>query len=141
MANFLSNLIDTAGRWVNETFIDTAELRRQLKGFRAVDTPLSSLGLDTYETLNNSKKQQLDKQILWTLRDRNNLFNRIDAIADHHIAKKIRDVIISDGFNEVNNSNEMFIKYTDNEDPEKAEMFTEDIRTMIHNRVSGNIKR
>lgn len=131
MANFLSNLIDTAGRWVNETFIDTAELRRQLKGFRAVDTPLSSLGLDTYETLNNSKKQQLDKQILWTLRDRNNLFNRIDAIADHHIAKKIRDVIISDGFNEVNNSNEMFIKYTDNEDPEKAEMFTEDIRTMI----------
>ena len=102
-----------------------------MKGFHAVDTPLSRLGLDIYETNNQSKKQQLDKQIFWTLRDRNILFNRIDAIADHHIAKKIRDVIISDGFNEVNNSNEFFVKYTDNENPEKAEMFTEDIRQMI----------
>lgn len=131
MANIFSNFINSAGQWINETFIDTTELRRQLKGFHAVDTPLSSLGLDMYETNNNSKKQQLDKQIYWTLRDRNMLFNRIDAIADHHIAKKIRDVIISDGFNEVNNSNEFFVKYTDPEDPEKAEMFTEDIRKMI----------
>ena len=131
MANIFSNFINSAGQWINETFIDTTELRRQLKGFHAVDTPLSRLGLDIYETNNQSKKQQLDKQIFWTLRDRNILFNRIDAIADHHIAKKIRDVIISDGFNEVNNSNEFFVKYTDNENPEKAEMFTEDIRQMI----------
>ena len=131
MANIFSNFINSAGQWINETFIDTTELRRQLKGFHAVDTPLSRLGLDMYETNNNSKKQQLDKQIYWTLRDRNMLFNRIDAIADHHIAKKIRDVIISDGFNEVNNSNEFFVKYTDPENPEKAEMFTEDIRKMI----------
>ena len=131
MANIFSNFINSAGQWINETFIDTTELRRQLKGFHAVDTPLSRLGLDIYETNDQSKKQQLDKQIFWTLRDRNILFNRIDAIADHHIAKKIRDVIISDGFNEVNNSNEFFVKYTDNENPEKAEMFTEDIRQMI----------
>lgn len=131
MSNILSNLIDTAGKWVNETFIDTSELRRQLKGFHAVDTPLSQLGLDTYETGTKTKKQQLDKQVLWTLKNRNELFNRIDSIADHHIAKKIRDVIISDGFNEVNNSNEMFIKYTDPENPEKAAQFTEDIRKMI----------
>ena len=131
MVNIFSNFINSAGQWINETFIDTTELRRQLKGFHAVDTPLSRLGLDIYETNNQSKKQQLDKQIFWTLRDRNILFNRIDAIADHHIAKKIRDVIISDGFNEVNNSNEFFVKYTDNENPEKAEMFTEDIRQMI----------
>ena len=131
MANIFSNFINSAGQWINETFIDTTELRRQLKGFHAVDTPLSRLGLDIYETNNQSKKQQLDKQIFWTLRDRNILFNRIDTIADHHIAKKIRDVIISDGFNEVNNSNEFFVKYTDNENPEKAEMFTEDIRQMI----------
>ena len=131
MANIFSNFINSAGQWINESFIDTTELRRQLKGFHAVDTPLSRLGLDIYETNNQSKKQQLDKQIFWTLRDRNILFNRIDAIADHHIAKKIRDVIISDGFNEVNNSNEFFVKYTDNENPEKAEMFTEDIRQMI----------
>lgn len=129
--NFFTNLIDTAGRWVNETFIDTAEMRRQLKGFTAVDKPMSMLGLDMYETNQDSKKQQLDKQILWTLRDRNALLNRIDAIANHHIARKIRDVIISDGFNEVNNCNELFIKYTDEEDPEKAAMFTEDIRKMI----------
>ena len=131
MANIFSNFINSAGQWINEAFIHTTELRRQLKGFHAVDTPLSRLGLDIYETNNQSKKQQLDKQIFWTLRDRNILFNRIDAIADHHIAKKIRDVIISDGFNEVNNSNEFFVKYTDNENPEKAEMFTEDIRQMI----------
>ena len=131
MANIFSNFINSAGQWINETFIDTTELRRQLKGFHAVDTPLSRLGLDIYETNNQSKKQQLDKQIFWTLRDRNILFNRIDAIADHHIAKKIRDVIISDGFNEVYNSNEFFVKYKDNENPEKAEMFTEDIRQMI----------
>lgn len=130
--NFFSNIFDTVGKWVNETYIDTTELRRQLKGFKAVDTPLSQLGLDTYQTNNNSKKQQLDKQVIWTLNERNNLFNRIDTIADHHIAKKIRDIIISDGFNEVNNSNELFIKYTDPEDPEKSEMFTEEIQRMIH---------
>lgn len=129
--NFFSNIFDTVGKWVNETYIDTAELRRQLRGFRAVDTPLSQLGLDTYQTNNNTKKQQLDKQVIWTLQERNNLFNRIDTIADHHIARKIRDIIISDGFNEINNSNELFIKYTDPKDPEKAEMFTEDIQKMI----------
>ena len=129
--NIFTNFIDTAGKWINETFIDTSELRRQLRGFKAVDTPLSQLGLDTYQTNNNSKKQQLDKQILWTLRDRNLLFNRIDSIADHHIARKIRDVIISDGFNEINNSNELFIKYTDNDDPEKSKLFTDEIRNMI----------
>ena len=129
--NFFSNIFDTVGKWVNETYIDTTELRRQLRGFKAVDTPLSNLGLDVYQTNNQTKKQQLDKQVVWTLQERNNLFNRIDTIADHHIAKKIRDIIISDGFNEINNSNELFIKYTDPDDPEKAEMFTEEIRRMI----------
>ena len=103
--NFFSNIFDTVGKWVNETYIDTTELRRQLRGFKAVDTPLSNLGLDVYQTNNQTKKQQLDKQVVWTLQERNNLFNRIDTIADHHIAKKIRDIIISDGFNEINNSN------------------------------------
>lgn len=129
--NFFSNIFDTVGKWVNETYIDTTELRRQLRGFKAIDTPLSNLGLDVYQTNNQTKKQQLDKQVVWTLQERNNLFNRIDTIADHHIAKKIRDIIISDGFNEINNSNELFIKYTDPDDPEKSEMFTEEIRRMI----------
>ena len=129
--NFFSNIFDTVGKWVNETYIDTTELRRQLRGFKAIDTPLSNLGLDVYQTNNQTKKQQLDKQVVWTLQERNNLFNRIDTIADHHIAKKIRDIIISDGFNEINNSNELFIKSTDPDDPEKSEMFTEEIRRMI----------
>lgn len=129
--NFFSNIFDTVGKWVNETYIDTTELRRQLKGFKAVDTPVSQLGYDVYQTNNQTRKQQLDKQVLWTLQERNNLFNRIDTIADHHIARKIRDIIISDGFNEVNNSNELFIKYTDPDDKEKSELFTEEIQRMI----------
>ena len=53
------NFFDSIGRFIHETYINTTELQRQLKGFTAVDTPLSRLGIDVYETNNQTKKQQL----------------------------------------------------------------------------------
>lgn len=125
------NFFDSLGNFIHETYINTNELRRQLKGFYAVDTPLSRLGLDVYETNIQTKKQQLDKQILWTLQERNNTFDRIDRISRHHIARTIKDIIISDGFNDINNGNTLFIKYNDSEDSDKARLFTDEIMKMI----------
>lgn len=127
----MGNFFDTIGKSINEAYIDSPEMRRQLRGFTAVDTPVSRLGIDVYNTNNNSKKEQLDKQIHWTLEDRNKMFNKIDSIKNHHIANKIKNVIIADGFNDINNGNTLFIKYTDDDDAEKTEMFTEDINNMI----------
>lgn len=125
------NFFDSLGKFIHETYINTAELQRQLKGFTAVDTTLARLGLDVYETNNQTKKQQLDKQILWTIQERNNTFDRIDRISRHHIANKIKDIIISDGFNDINNGNTLFIKYNDTEDPDKSKLFTDEIMKMI----------
>lgn len=125
------NLFDIAGRFIHETYINTAELQRQLKGFTAVDTPLSRIGIDVYETGNSSNKQQLDKQLIWTLTERNASFDKVDKIRRHHLASTIKDIIISDGFNDINNGNTLFIKYTDPEDKEKSEMYTEEIMKMI----------
>ena len=49
------NFFDSIGRFIHETYINTTELQRQLKGFTAVDTPLSRLGIDVYETNNQTK--------------------------------------------------------------------------------------
>lgn len=125
------NFFDSLGKFIHETYINTAELQRQLKGFTAVDTTLARLGLDVYETSNQTKKQQLDKQILWTIQERNNTFDRIDRISRHHIANKIKDIIISDGFNDINNGNTLFIKYNDTEDQDKSKLFTDEIMKMI----------
>ena len=43
------NIFDSFGNFIHEAYINTTELRRQLKGFYAVDTPLSRMGLDVYE--------------------------------------------------------------------------------------------
>lgn len=127
----MNNFFDKIGQSIHEDFIDTAEMRRQLRGFKAVDTPLSRLGMDVYQTNMQSKKEQLDKQLAWTINERNQVFDRIDSIAHLHMAETIKDIIISDGFNDVNNGNTLFLKYTDEEDPEKSEMFTKDIMQMI----------
>lgn len=131
MDNILSRLCDTAGKIINETFIDTSDLRRQLRGFKAVDKPLSALGNDSYQTNMETKKQQLDKQILWTLQERNAVFDKIDSISKHHLANTIKDIIISDGFNDVNNGNTLFIKYSDSENEDKAKLFTDEIQKMV----------
>ena len=125
------NFFDSIGRFIHETYINTTELQRQLKGFTAVDTPLSRLGIDVYETNNQTKKQQLDKQILWTLQERNATFDRIDRVSRHHIATTIKDIIISDGFNDINNGNTLFLKYNDSEDKEKSQLYTDEIMKMI----------
>ena len=125
------NLFDTLGRFIHETYINTTELQRQLKGFTAVDTPLSRLGIDVYETTNQTYKQQLDKQVAWTIQERNATFDRIDRISRHHIATTIKDIIVSDGFNDINNGNTLFLKYNDAEDSEKSKLYTDEIMKMI----------
>ena len=115
------NFFDVVGKFIHEAYINTAELQRQLKGFHAIDTPLSYIGADVYQTNMQTKKQQLDKQIQWTIQQRNASFDRVDKIARHHIATTIKDIIISDGFNDINNGNTLFLKYTDPDDPEKTQ--------------------
>lgn len=125
------NFFDVVGKFIHEAYINTAELQRQLKGFHAIDTPLSYIGADVYQTNMQTKKQQLDKQIQWTIQQRNASFDRVDKIARHHIATTIKDIIISDGFNDINNGNTLFLKYTDPDDSEKSQMYTEEIMKMI----------
>ena len=125
------NIFDSLGNFIHESYMNTAELQRQLKGFVAVDTRLANIGIDVYETNMQTKKQQLDKQILWTLQQRNNAFDRVDKISRHHLANTIKDIIISDGFNDINNGNTLFLKYNDSEDQDKSKLFTEEIMKMI----------
>ena len=65
------------------------------------------------------------------MQERNATFDRIDRISRHHIATTIKDIIISDGFNDINNGNTLFLKYNDSEDKEKSQLYTDEIMKMI----------
>ena len=101
------------------------QLLKQLQGFKAVDTPIYS----TYG--NGSANNQLTEQAEWTLLERNAVFNQIDTISSTPIAKLIKDVIISDGFCDLNGGYAMTFKYNDDEHKEKADLFTQDIADFL----------
>jgi len=121
------NLFDKIGNWLNESLIlggQEGALRHALKGMYAVDSPISSA-----VSLGNPKNQ-LEEQAEFTLLRRNLLFDRVDVISNHHLATTIKDIIISDGFNDLNNKNMLSIRYTkDNGETDKV--MTEEIQKML----------
>ena len=129
---------DNIGKFINEACCGyysqstqsqgaTAALIHSLKGMYAVDTPLrdGSYGMDT------SIRGQVAKQAEYTLQQRNYLLNQIDKISGFWISHAIKSCIASDGFNDLCSKYDIFIQYTDPDDEEKSEKFTEDIKNLL----------
>lgn len=132
------NIFDNFGKFISEACCGyysqstasqgaTAALTKALKGMYAVDTPI---GDDTYE-LNKSVRGQIAKQAEYTLQQRNYLLNQIDKISGFWISHAIKSCIASDGFNDLCSKYDIFIQYTDPEDKEKSEKFTEEIQKLL----------
>ena len=91
-------------------------LMKSLGGMYAVDTPISG---ESYETGNTSVRGQVAKQAEMTLLQRNMLLNQIDSVSGHWISYAIKSIIASDGFNDLCSKYDIYIKYTDEDNPEK----------------------
>lgn len=126
---------DKIGSWINESCFyqpgggspSTNPISQSLVGFHAVDTPIA--GGYSQGAL-GSTKRQFDMQAEWTLFRRNHIFNEIDRIANHHLATTIKDIIISDGFNDLCGNNAISILYRD-DNKEKAERYSDDIKIFL----------
>ena len=135
----MSDFLDNVGKFINEACCGyysqstasqgaTAATIKALRGMYAVDTPIgdySSYGL------NNTIRGQVAKQAEYTLQQRNYLLSQIDKISGFWIAHAVKSVIASDGFNDLTQKSDIFIQYTDPEDKEKTEQFTEDIKKLL----------
>ena len=120
---------DKVSRWIDESaMLNTTGMggaspavMKQLKGFTAVDTPIAG----TMQT--GTPTSQLVEQATWTLIERNQVFDKIDSIADTPIADKVKNTIITDAFFDLTGSHAMSFKYVDDEHTEKAVKFSKDI--------------
>lgn len=134
------NIFDNFGKFINEACCGyysqstssqgaSSAITRALKGMYAVDKPLDSsftYGLD------KSIRGQIAKQAELTLQQRNFLLSQIDKISGFWISHAIKACIASDGFNDlVDKFSSIIIQYTDTDNEEKSEIFTEDIKTLL----------
>ena len=133
------NIFENFGKFINESCCGyysnstvsqgaTNAIVHALKGMYAVDTPVgdySSYGMGT------SIRSQIARQAELTLQQRNYLLSQIDKISGHWIAHALKSCIASDGFNDLCSKYDIFIQYTDEDDVEKAELFTEDIQKLL----------
>ena len=103
-------------------------LMKSLGGMYAVDTPI---GGESYETGNTSVRGQVAKQAEMTLLQRNMLLNQIDSVSGHWISYAIKSIIASDGFNDLCSKYDIYIKYTDEDNPEKSEELSKEIDRML----------
>ena len=134
------NFLDNVGKFLNEACCGyysnstvsqgaSAGLVKALKGMHAVDTPLP--GCAGY-VQDRSIRGQIATQAEYTLQQRNYLLNQIDRISGFWISYAIKSVIASDGFNDlVDKYSSIIIQYTDPDDKEKSEKFTEDIKKLL----------
>lgn len=133
------NILDSFGKFINEACCGyystpsqsqgaSSALRHALKGMHAVDTPLT--GASGYG-MNNSIRGQIATQAQYTLQQRNYLLSQIDKISGFWISHAVKSVIASDGFNDLCSKHDIFIQYSDPEDTEKTEQFTEDIKSLL----------
>lgn len=133
------NIFDNFGKFINEACCGyysqstmsqgaTSALIHSLKGMHAVDTPIGDY---TSYGINTSIRGQIAKQAEYTLQQRNYLLNQIDKISGYWISYAIKSVIASDGFNDLTSRYDLTIQYTDKDDKEKEEQFTEDIKKLL----------
>lgn len=135
------NFFDNVGKFLNESCMGyyststtggsggvSQAIQHALKGMHAVDHPIgdyASYGMNT------SIRGQVAKQAEYTLLQRNYLLSQIDKISGHWIAHAIKSIIASDGFNDLCSKYDIFIRYTDEDDKQKSDMFSEDIAALL----------
>lgn len=136
----MSNIFDNVGKFLNESCCGyysqstslqggaTPAMLKALKGMYAVDTPID--GSASYGT-GNSIRSQVARQAEYTLQQRNYLLSQIDRVSGHWIAHAVKSIIASDGFNDLCSKYDIFIRYTDDDNKEKAEKFSEDIGNLL----------
>ena len=134
------NFLDNVGKFINEACCGyysnstvsqgaSAALTKALKGMYAVDTPIP--GAAGY-VLDKSIRGQVATQAEYTLQQRNYLLSQIDRISGFWISHAVKSCIASDGFNDlVDRFSSIIIQYTDPDDKEKSEQFTEDIKKLL----------
>ena len=134
-----NNFLDKVGKFLNEAccgYYSTPSvtggasqaLLHALKGMHAVDTPISD---DISYGMNTSVRGQISKQAELTLQQRNYLLSQIDRVSGHWIAHAVKSIIASDGFNDLCSKYDIYISYTDEENPEQAQEFTEEINALL----------
>lgn len=132
-------LMDNFGKFINEACCGyysqstsgqgaSAAAIKALKGMYAVDTPIGDY---TSYGMNNSIRGQVAKQAEYTLQQRNYLLSQIDRISGFWISHAVKSCIASDGFNDLTSRYDLFIQYTDPDDKEKTEQFTDDIKKLL----------
>lgn len=139
----MSNFLDNVGKFINESCCGyysnstsggnggvSSAVMRQLKGMYAVDTPIDGSG-SYISGSGNTIRAQVAKQAEYTLQQRNYLLSQIDRVSGHWIAHAIKSVIASDGFNDLCSKYDIYIRYTDEENPKKAEKFSDDIGKLL----------
>lgn len=139
----MSNFLDNVGKFINESCCGyysnstsggnggvSSAVMRQLKGMYAVDTPIDGSG-SYISGSGHSIRAQVAKQAEYTLQQRNYLLSQIDRVSGHWIAHAIKSVIASDGFNDLCSKYDIYIRYTDEENPKKAEKFSDDIGKLL----------
>ena len=135
----MSEFLDNVGKFLNEACCGyysqstqqggaSAAAIKALRGMYAVDTPIGDYS--SYGT-NNTIRGQVAKQAEYTLQQRNYLLSQIDRISGFWISHAIKSCIASDGFNDLTQKTDIFIQYTDPQDQEKTQQFTEDIKKLL----------
>lgn len=136
----MSEFLDNVGRFLNEACCGyysnstmsqgaTAAMTHALKGMHAVDTPIGDY---TSYGMNNTVRGQVAKQAEYTLQQRNYLLSQIDRVSGFWIAHAVKACIASDGFNDlVDPKSALIMQYTDPDNKEKTQQFTEDIKKLL----------
>lgn len=126
------NLFDMIGNYINEAVVNAtnASIYKQLGSWTAIDKPVAGAMQAQGGPVGRPKKA-LEQQASFNLFKRNACFDKIDALDNSHLASTIKEIIISDGFCELGNKNSITVKYTDEANSEKAQLFNESIQQML----------
>lgn len=125
----MANFFDKIGNYINEAVVNAsnANIYKQLGSWHTIDKPVAG-----YQTNQVGKpKKSLEIQAANSLFTRNMNFDKIDYLQRSHLASSIKEIIISEGFCELGNNSSITVKYTDDENKEKAKMFNESIQRML----------
>ena len=125
----MANFFDKIGNYINEAVVNAsnANIYKQLGSWHKIDTPVAGYQMNQV----GKPKKSLEIQAANSLFTRNMNFDKIDYLQRSHLASSIKEIIISEGFCELGNNSSITVKYTDDENKEKAEMFNKSIQRML----------
>ena len=125
----MANFFDKIGNYINEAVVNAsnANIYKQLGSWHKIDTPVTGYQMNQV----GKPKKSLEIQAANSLFTRNMNFDKIDYLQRSHLASSIKEIIISEGFCELGNNSSITVKYTDDENKEKSEMFNKSIQRML----------